>query len=45
MVKGADYVEKGILEYEKKLLFQKRKSAERLVHELNLKLSEYQFVM
>ncbi len=45
MVKGADYAEKGILEYEKKLLLQKRKSAERLANELNLKLSEYQFVM
>jgi transposase len=42
MVKGAEYTEKGIIEYEKQLLLQKRKSAERLAKELNLKISEYQ---
>ena len=41
MVKGAKYPKKGIIEYEKQLLLQKRKSAERLAKELNLKISEH----
>jgi len=39
MVKGVQYAERGIENYEKQLLLQKRKSAERLASELNLQLT------
>lgn len=38
MVKGFDFVEKGIAHYEEQLLAQKVKTLNRLVKELNLKL-------
>jgi transposase len=41
MVKGLDYVEKGIVHYEKQLYAQKLKTLNRLVKELNVKLPEY----
>lgn len=39
MVKGIEYVEKGIQKYEAQLLVQKRKSLNRLAKELNLQIS------
>ena len=38
MVKGTEYAEQGVKNYEKQLLAQKRKSVERLAKELNLQL-------
>jgi transposase len=39
MVKGADYVEKGVAAYEEKLLLQKQKTLTRLAKELDVKVS------
>jgi hypothetical protein len=40
MVKGLDYAEKGIIQYEEQLLANKFKSLHRLAKELNVNLSE-----
>lgn len=40
MVKGVDYVEKGVAHYEEQLLAQKKKTLNRLIKELNIKLPE-----
>jgi transposase len=39
MVKGSEYVEKGIKQYEKQLLAQKHKSLQRIAHELNVQIA------
>lgn len=39
MVKGADYVEKGVAAYEERLLLQKQKTLTRLAKELDMKVS------
>lgn len=41
-VKGTDFVEKGIAEYEKKIREQKEKALHRLAHELNLNVTHNQ---
>ena len=44
MVKGLDYVEKGIQAYEEQLYNQKMRSVMKLAKELNLQVSSYQAV-
>jgi len=39
MVKGLEYVEKGIIKYEEQLLAQRHKTLTRLANELNVQIS------
>lgn len=43
MVKGLDYAEKGIKQYEEQLMINKLKTVNKLAKELNLQVSEYQY--
>jgi len=45
MVKGVDYAEEGIKNYEEKILAQKRKTIQRLALDLNMLVSGNQDVM
>ena len=44
MVKGLDYAEKGIKQYEEQLILNKMKSFTRLAKELNINTLELQYV-
>ena len=44
MVKGLDYAEKGIKQYEEQLMFNKIKMVNKLAKELNLDVAEKQLV-
>ena len=41
MVKGLDYAELGVKQYEEQMLIQKQKVVQRLANELNLQISQY----